>query len=280
MEEEKSARPDRWTSEDSPEGARPAATLIILRDSTDGGPPQVLMVQRAPTMKFAADAIVFPGGRVDPSDVVLAQSLAGGLACGPAQGLSVQDAASRIAAIRETVEEAGVSVGIVPIPTAEVVAAMRVALHAGEGLGAVLDRYGLSVDLAAFTPFARWCPLRTIAKPGRIYDTRFYVARAPDDAHLATADTTENVRLRWASAAQIIADCEAGRELAIYPTRRNLERLAQGASCAAVMAHALSHPMEMVTPWKEIREGALHLCIPDHLGYPVTSQAYAAIRRA
>jgi hypothetical protein len=36
----------------------------------------------------------------------------------------------------------------------------------------------------------------------------------------------------------------------------------------------------MVTPWMEIREGEMHLCIPDHLGYPVTSQARATLRRS
>ncbi len=272
MGEHIASQPEPWISEESPEGARAAATLIILRESADGGAPEALMLQRSKAMRFAAGAIVFPGGRVDPADEALAAELA--------HDLTSQDAAARIAAIRETVEEAGVAIGLSPPPSPDVVDAMRAALHCGEGLGDLLALHGLVIDFAALVPFARWCPGRAErAGISRIFDTRFYVARAPDDAHLATADTTENIRLWWASAAEVIADCDAGRELVIFPTRRNLERLALGASHDAVVAHARAHPLEMVTPWNEMREGEMHLCIPVHLGYPVTSQAQGTIRR-
>lgn len=253
-------------SEDSPPGARTAATLIVLRDDPAGGPPDVLMLQRAKTMAFAAGAIVFPGGRVDEGDHALAATLG--------HALSPQDAAARIAAIRETIEEAGIAVGLTEAPDAATIGAIRMALHGGEPLGAALAAHGLSVDLSALTLFARWCPSRE-ELPGltRFFDARFYVARAPDEGHLATADATESVRLRWASAAQVLADCAEGREVGIFPTMRNLEKLALGRSFADVLAHIAAHPVEMVTPWRELRDGAPHMCIPEHLGYPVTSEA-------
>ncbi|MFT3966525.1 MAG: NUDIX domain-containing protein [Sphingobium sp.] len=264
--------PEPWTSEDSPPGATPAATLIVLRDSPDGAPPQVLMLQRASTMTFAAGAIVFPGGRVDEADRRYAARLS--------HGLPPEDAAARVAAIRETIEEAGIAVGLSATPPDGVTAAMRQALHDGMPLGDMLDRHGLSLAFDRLEPFARWCPGRAErAGISRIFDTRFYVARAPEGAHRATVDTTENVRLRWASARDVLADCAAGREVAIFPTLRNLERLALGASHEAVVAHARAHPGEMVTPWVEMREGEPHLCIPGHLGYPVTSQLRTAVRR-
>ncbi|HEX7872387.1 MAG TPA: NUDIX domain-containing protein [Sphingobium sp.] len=272
MGERKVGPPEPWTSEETPPGAAAAATLIVVRDSPDGAPPHILMVQRAATMKFAAGAIVFPGGRVDEADRLLAASLP--------HGLASEDAAARIAAIRETIEEAGIAVGLVPMPSAAVVAAMRSALHEGEPLGGLLNRHGVTLSLDALEPFARWCPGRAERQGvSRIFDTRFYVARAPDAAHLATVDSTENVRLRWATAAQVLSDCEEGREAAIFPTLRNLERLALSASHAAVVAFARAHPAEMVTPWREERDGEEHLCIPDHLGYPVTSQIWATLRR-
>jgi hypothetical protein len=156
---------------------------------------------------------------------------------------------------------------------------MRGALHAGATLAELLDQSGLGIDLHALVPFARWCPQPRDASVPRLFDTRFYLARAPDNDHVATADTTENVRLRWASAAEILADCDAGIEQVIFPTRRNLERLAQAARFEDVVAHVRAHPIEMVTPWVEERDGQPHFCIPDHLGYPVTSQLYATIRR-
>jgi 8-oxo-dGTP pyrophosphatase MutT (NUDIX family) len=45
---------------------RPAASLIVMRDSREG--PQVLLVQRNPEQKFMGGAWVFPGGAVHAED--------------------------------------------------------------------------------------------------------------------------------------------------------------------------------------------------------------------
>jgi hypothetical protein len=65
----------------------------------------------------------------------------------------------------------------------------------------------------------------------------------------------------------------------IFPTRRNLERLAQFASFDEAAAHARAYPVQTITPWTEMRDGAEHLCIPDDLGYPVSSQPLHAADR-
>ena len=54
---------------------------------------------------------------------------------------------------------------------------------------------------------------------------------------------------------------------------------AQTGSFADFSAHAGHFPVELVTPWVEERDGRAHLCIPDHLGYPVTSEPFDRIRR-
>src|SRR5258707_1005144 len=54
--------------------AIPAATLIVVREMA-GGPPELLMVERAEGMAFAAGAWVFPGGRIDAADRTLADRL-------------------------------------------------------------------------------------------------------------------------------------------------------------------------------------------------------------
>src|SRR3546814_2088550 len=56
-----------------PDGAIPAATLVIMRPSDGGGPDEILMVKRSAKMAFAAGAVVFPGGRVDPDDYRVAR---------------------------------------------------------------------------------------------------------------------------------------------------------------------------------------------------------------
>ena len=252
-------------TDDQP-SAIPAATLVILRDGSPGTPPDLLMVERAATMAFAAGALVFPGGRVDPGDRALAERLGG----------DRDDTAARLAAIRETIEEVGLAIGVVPPPSTEAVARVRRELAAGAPLAAALAGSGLRPDPAALTPFARWRPAH---RDMRIFDTRFFLARLPHDTPDAAVDGTENVRLFWASAAAVLADLDAGRARAIYPTRRNLERLARFASFADAAADAAHYPIETVTPWIERRGGVDHLCIPDHLGYPITAEPLAGARR-
>jgi 8-oxo-dGTP pyrophosphatase MutT (NUDIX family) len=247
--------------EDLPE-AIPAATLILMRPSAAGGPPEILMLERAETMAFAAGALVFPGGRIDPEDHSIAERF-------PETG----DAAARIAAIRETIEETGVAPALRPAPDAP---ALRAAVAAGEPFASVLDRFGLTLDLESLTPFARWCPN---FREARRFDTLFYLAEAPSGGTVHSADETESVHTFWASASEVLADIEAGRAKAIFPTRRNLERLARFASLEEARADALRHEVRQITPWVEERDGRRFVCIPEGIGYPVTAEPYESARR-
>ncbi len=250
-------------SEQLPE-AIPAATLIIFRDA-GYGPPELLMVERAKAMVFAGGAMVFPGGRIDPGDHVLAELLGGD-----------DETAARIGAVRETIEEAGLPVGLAELPSAEKFASMRAALHDGKSFAEALADADARLDLNLLTPWARWRPAHANM---RIFDTRFYLAELPADAPRATVDQTENVRLVWSTAQQVLDDADAGKLNIIFPTRRNLERLAQFESYADTVAHAEATPIVTVTPWQEPRGGEEHLCIPDNAGYPVTSEAISRAER-
>lgn len=248
--------------------SRPAATLLVVRDRMAQA-PEILMVERAPTMAFAAGALVFPGGAVDDSDRDLAASLP--------HGLDMDDAAGRIAAIRETIEEAGLAIGLSGNVDAPMALRLRDGLRNGRRLDELLDRHGIALALDALIPFARWHPPAHEALT-RIFDTRFYVARAPD-GQIATVDTTENVHLFWRSAAETLALCDAGQGRVIFPTRRNLERIAARSCFTDLADHARAHPVEKIEPWIEERDGQPCLCIPDHLGYPVTAEPLANARR-
>ena len=115
----------------------------------------------------------------------------------------------------------------------------------------------------------------------KVFDTRFYLARLPEgEQGTATVDGNENVRLFWATAQAVLDMADRGEARIIYPTRRNLERLAQFASFADAAADARAHPVETITPWVEMRDGEERLCIPEGLGYPVTSQPVKAAFRA
>ncbi|HYW15318.1 MAG TPA: NUDIX hydrolase [Allosphingosinicella sp.] len=248
--------------DDLPE-AIPAATLILMRPSSAGGPPQILMLERAETMAFAAGALVFPGGRIDPEDHALAERFPG-----------IEDAAARIAAIRETIEETGVAPAIRPAPNA---AALREKMAAGRPFADLLEEMGVALDLGALTPFARWCPN---FREARRFDTLFYLAEAPPGGGtLHSADQTESVHTFWASAATVLDEIEAGRTKAIFPTRRNLERLARFGSLDEAREDSARHPVRQITPWVEERGGQRLVCIPEGIGYPVTSEPYESARR-
>jgi 8-oxo-dGTP pyrophosphatase MutT (NUDIX family) len=241
----------------------PAATLILMRPAP-AGPPEILMLERTLNMAFAAGALVFPGGRVDPDDHQSAAALAPGL----------EDGAARIAAIRETIEESGLAPALHPAPRDEAIAALRDGLAAEQALLPLLERHGLSPDLDALIPFARWCP--NFAETRR-FDTLFYLAEAPSG--VATAHAPEAERLFWASAANVLAEIEAGRAHAVFPTRRNLERLAQFDSFEAARDHALGLEVRRITPWIERRDGRDWLCIPEDHGYPVTAELLETAKR-
>jgi hypothetical protein len=65
----------------------------------------------------------------------------------------------------------------------------------------------------------------------------------------------------------------------IYPTRRNLERLAQFGDFAAALAHVAQFPARMITPFMEEREGERWLTIPEDAGYPITSEPVTSAMR-
>ena len=236
----------------------PAATLVLFRDGD--GAAEHLFVERAGTMAFAAGAIVFPGGRVDAGDRLIALHF-------PA--LDPDDAAARIAAIRETIEEAGVAVGFDAMPDAATLATMRAQLIEGMVFGDVIAAAGLRLDLSALTWFARWCPNM---RETRNFDTRFFLARFSDCAPTASVDATENVRLFWATAQSVLDDADAGKVRIIFPTRRNLERLAKLGSYDAAVAEAAVIAPEKIVPFFDERDGERYLCIPADRGYPVTAE--------
>ncbi len=89
--------------ETPPAPARPAASVIVVRDGRDG--VQVLMVQRSPDLDFHGGAWVFPGGKLEPEDGPVA-----------VDGRPLET--FRRAAVREVREETGLRLeagGLLPV---------------------------------------------------------------------------------------------------------------------------------------------------------------------
>jgi 8-oxo-dGTP pyrophosphatase MutT (NUDIX family) len=237
--------------------AIPAATLIVARDRP-GGPPELLMVERAEGMAFAAGALVWPGGRIDAADRSFADEL----------GLG-EDGAARVAAIRETVEETAIPVGLTPVPDQQAVRELQGDLIADRPVAEALAERGLSLDAGALVAFARWVPKFHAV---RRFDTLFFIAQAPLGECQPNVIAGECAGAFWLTAAEVLEREQRGEARLIFPTRRNLERLAQHSSFDAIRADAIAHPIEPVTPWVEDRGGEKFITIPGHLGYPVTQE--------
>lgn len=219
---------------------RQAASLIVLRDCAAGG-FEVLMLRRVdrPGDQNSA-AVVFPGGLVDPGDrdsYPLCDGLDDAAACArlgvPDHGLIYW-----VAAVRECFEEAGLlfaadaqgrDVALDALDAARV-RELRRALHANEiGMAQVCRQLGVRMRLDALAYSAHWMTPQGMPK---VFDTRFFVARAPE-AQTAAHDATETSALMWLTPAQALEPARGLKLLNV--TERTLRALAGMASAQQVI---------------------------------------------
>ena len=255
-----------YRSEDP--GVTPAATVVIFRNAAGGGPPELLMTIRSKTMSFAGGMAVFPGGKVDPADYQLAGKIA--------SQFEPDEGAARIAVIRETLEETGLAIGLAEQVSANEAAKARAMLLERNELAPVLDEFGWQLDFERLTYFARWLPK---GMKHRVFDTRFYLADLGTGAVDIAVDKTENTLLFWCSAKEALAKVEAGDISVIFPTRRNLERLALFNSFEEAKAQADSIAPNVITPKMTERDGKPWLIIPDDIGYPIDGEPLESAAR-
>jgi 8-oxo-dGTP pyrophosphatase MutT (NUDIX family) len=204
--------------------ARPAATVIVLRP---GDPFEILMVRRNDQVAFMAGSYVFPGGRVDDDD-----RPASGAALPRAtfRDLSdVEEAAYRIAAVRELREEASVQIGV--------------------------------DDLQ---PFAHWV---TPEIEIRRYDTRFFLARMPE-GQIAKHDEGETTALEWLSPREAIDRFTRQELLLPPPTYTSIRQLAPRTSIDDVFAWAKPRSIPRVMPGFFKHGDAVTLTLPGDPLFP------------
>ena len=205
---------------------RAAATVVLMRDGPDG--PEVLLGRRPPTMAFAPDVHVFPGGRVDSTDAhpsLLARSVLTGEAIADAMGGDIEPTAAvaaAVAAIREAFEEAGVLLADGPPSSPGVLGSARAALVGGEiGFPALAAQLDLTLRTDWLAPLSRW-----VTPPGfpRRFDARFFAAALPPGAvaSLEGDEVVDQVWIRPIDALDALADGSISFWL---PTSATLQQL-------------------------------------------------------
>ncbi len=252
-------------------GLIPAATILLLRDSPAG--IEVFFVQRHHQIEFAAGALVFPGGKLDPRDhdPRLDGRLDG------AAGLPPLVRALRVAAIREAFEEGSVLLArprgggaLAPERLERIAARWRHPLARGEiGIAEVVVGEDLVLGLDQLVLFAHWITPSLMPKR---FDTFFYLAVAPAD-QVGRHDGHETVDTVWLTARQALADQAAGQRQIVFPTRMNLRKLSRWPRAADALAAARVSPVVTVEPQPETRDGEAYLVLPAAAGYDLDAVA-------
>ena len=218
-------------NEDPPIPA-PAATLILTRQYA--GELQVYLIRRSLKSGFMAGNYVFPGGRVDPQDRNfefwqtrvdldrndIKQKLGGDLSAAEALAYGV-------AAIRETLEEAGVFLAHqYESSPADFERICQVRLTADLPPGwfqklVVSEKWTLTVS-----SLSRWSHWITPERMKRRYDTRFFVAAMPS-GQVCRPDDREATHGLWISPEKGLTGNLAGEIPLSPPTLMTLHELLQ-----------------------------------------------------
>ena len=247
----------------APTDARLAASLLLLRDGEAG--IEVLMLRRAERDNdIRSGAAVFPGGVLDARDREAHAHCVGADDAGMSRllGLAEGGLDYAVAALRECFEEVGLLLADRALDVAPL-AAWRHRLHAGEiGAADLCRALGFSFDLRGLHYWSHW-----LTPPGtnKRFDTRFFVARAPEGQE-AVPDLGETVELMWLTPA---AALEPARGLKLLPvTRRTLQELTRFASVEDVLAHARTPRQITRTMPRHARTAAgPRVVLPDELPY-------------
>jgi 8-oxo-dGTP pyrophosphatase MutT (NUDIX family) len=263
---------------------RPAATVMLVRDGDQG--LEVFMLQRTHGAAFARSQYVFPGGKVDDADHGdVFEPICDGLDDATASeglGLARGGLAWLVAATRECFEEAGVLLArprdadeVIRFDDPDVAARFNTARHqvydgdltladlcAREGLMLMVDRMHL-VD--------HWI---TPVGERRRFDTRFFVARAPE-AQEPLHDDGETIASLWVRPEDALRMWQDGELQMFPPTVASLRFLEphDTAEQAIAAAAAIGVPRPILPRVLLDGAGAITGVIrPDEPGYAETPE--------
>jgi 8-oxo-dGTP pyrophosphatase MutT (NUDIX family) len=160
--------------------AKPAATVMLLRDADTDEGIEVFMLRRTKAAAFAGGMYVFPGGKVEEAD-------------------GDGDDGYAIAAIRECYEEAGVllatDAGGRMVADGHPALSYRQAVYDGTiDLRQLCAQHGLTPALDRLVWISHW--ITPVGEAPRRFDTRFFVAAAPPDQS-SHHDDNETIASAW-----------------------------------------------------------------------------------
>ena len=239
---------------------RPAATIVVARDGERG--IEILLVRRPREMAFAAGAHVFPGGAVDPEDEALAAACVGldDAEASRRLGVPAGGLAYWICAMRECFEE----VGLLYAYEGEALARFDSPARDEGDFGAFIRsrRLRLAADRLAY--LSHWI---TQAGRPRRYDTRFFIAAAPEHQE-AVHDGREAIAHDWFAPQDALERHARGEIQLLFPTMKTLEALARFGRVADALDYARSpRPMPAMAPRSATGRQGPKLMVPGDYAY-------------
>ncbi|MBB2991527.1 8-oxo-dGTP pyrophosphatase MutT (NUDIX family) [Mycolicibacterium iranicum] len=225
---------------DDPLVPRPAATVMLVRDTAEG--IKIFLMRRHSAMDFVAGVMVFPGGGVDNRDRNADVAWRGPDRHWWAQRLGVDAELAEAlvcAAARETFEESGVLfAGSADDPDllvddASIYRDQRQALeNKSLSFGEFLRSEKLVLRADLLRPWANWVTPKE--ERTRRYDTYFFVGALPQGQR-ADGDNTETDKADWVTPQAALDDFAEGRSFLLPPTWTQLDAL-NGRTVAEVLA--------------------------------------------
>jgi glyoxylase-like metal-dependent hydrolase (beta-lactamase superfamily II)/8-oxo-dGTP pyrophosphatase MutT (NUDIX family) len=257
----------------APPAPRPAATVVVVRDGELG--MEVLLMHRTKAMDFAGGAHVFPGGAVDPADAALAAACADldDAEASRRLDLPAGGLAYWVCAIRECFEESGLLYAYAgtdlvrfdsPVAGDDAPALRRAMLAGTTSFGAIVASLGLRLAADRLAYLSHWI---TQAGRPRRYDTRFFIAAAPEHQR-SMHDAGETVAHEWIVPRLALERHARGEMQLMFPTIKTLELLAKFAHTADALDYARTpRPMPPMSPRLASGRDGPRLLVPGDYAY-------------
>jgi 8-oxo-dGTP pyrophosphatase MutT (NUDIX family) len=250
-----------------------SATVMVVRDGPRG--LEVLLVRRHGNSGVLGGVHVFPGGKLDAADRQAdpaaldrpALACLEGL-CEP--GLDAETALGlHVTALRETFEESGLLLGV--SHGAAQVQPVRDLTSAGTPFAAALQALGLPLNTACVLPWSRWVTPRVPSVTNKRFDTRFFVAAAPEDQAVehCVREATEAV---WLSPRAGLERYWAGEIDLAPPQIMSLSQLNHLTDVSQVLAAARSRPPALIEPEPFNLDGQRVICYPGDPAHSISAR--------
>ncbi|CAN5724286.1 hypothetical protein BH20ACI3_BH20ACI3_12500 [soil metagenome] len=226
-----------------------ASAVILLRQNTDPGDPEVFLVRRSEKLAFLGGFSAFPGGQLDTSDAEVHVSNSVDAESGPAISC----------AARELFEELGVLVarGAESLTKGQRVS-LRDDLESGRmAWPELLRHYSLRLDGDEFTFVGRWV---TPAFSARRFDTWFFLVNCPpkQEPNVIPGELSSG---GWIAAGRAHEQWRRSEILAVPPTLHALKTIAEGLT-PDLVERFLAIPQAHREPVRRIEFRPNYICFP------------------